>query len=137
MSRRKGRIIAFQGLYSFDVGNEPLDEILTLNWTEDKVSLDQDTTDFARIIIAGTINHIDEVDALIKSHLSAKWDFSRVNRVSVAILRISVYALLYQKETAPSIIIDEAVGISKEYGADDAYKFINAVLDTIRKEIQS
>ncbi len=137
MSRRKGRILAFQALYSYDVGSETLDELMSLNWADEKIELDQDTSDFARILIAGTVNHLDEIDSLIKSHLSAKWDFSRVNKVSIAILRISVFSLLYQKDTAPSIIIDEAIGISKEFGTDDAFKFINAVLDTIRKELSS
>ncbi len=136
MSRRKGRILAFQALYSYDVGGEKLDELLTLNWADDKSGVDSETSDFARIIIAGTVNHLEEIDSLIKQHLSANWDFSRVNRVSVAILRISVFALLYQKDTAPTIIIDEAIGLSKDFGEDDSFKFINAVLDNIRKELQ-
>lgn len=155
MSRRKGRVLAFQALYSYDVGGEPIDELLKLEWafknsnedkdeSEDKSSLDNEvesgstqemTLDFARLIINGTVSHLTEIDDLIKKHLSGKWDFDRINKVSLAILRISVFSLLYQKETSPSIVIDEAIDIAKEYGADDAYKFINAVLDNIRKEI--
>lgn len=134
MSRRKGRILAFQALYSYDVGGESLDELLTLKWADE--NLDKETFDFARIIIAGTINHLDDIDGLIKSHLSEKWDFDRVNRVSIAILRISVFTLKYQPDTPPLIAIDEAISISKEFGTDDSFKFINAVLDTIRKELQ-
>ena len=95
---------------------------------------DADTVDFARIIISGTINHIEEVDEAIKKHLTQNWEFSRVNRVSLAILRISSYSLLFQPEIHPTIVIDEAIDIAREYGADDSYKFINAVLDHIRKE---
>lgn len=135
MSRRKARIMAFQALYSYDVGGESLEELLTLKWTDGEIN--QDVKDFARILISGTINHQEEIDSLIKKHLTGKWEFDRVNRVSVSILRISVFALLYQKETSASIIIDEAIDISKEFGTDDSFKFINAVLDNIRKEIQS
>jgi N utilization substance protein B len=53
--------------------------------------------------------------------------------VDLAILRISVYPLLFQKDLHSSIIIDEAIDISKEFGSDDSFKFINAVLDSIRK----
>lgn len=155
MSRRKGRVLAFQALYSYDVGGEPIDELLKLEWafknsnedkdeSEDKTDSENEaesgstqemTLDFARLIINGTVSHLTEIDDLIKKHLSGKWDFDRINKVSLAILRISVFSLLYQKETSPSIVIDEAIDIAKEYGADDAYKFINAVLDNIRKEI--
>lgn len=135
MSRRKARILAFQALYSYDVGGESLDQLLTLNWASETIA--QDVKDFSRIIIAGSINHLEEIDVLIKKHLTGRWEFDRVNRVSVAILRISVFALLYQKETSASIIIDEAIDIAKEFGTDDSFKFINAVLDNIRREIQS
>lgn len=155
MSRRKGRILAFQALYSYDVGGVSLDDLLKLEWTEndwdseekseDVVAQaletkgpvdhsDSEVEDYARILIAGTINHIDEVDESIKAHLSATWDFSRVNKVSLAILRMSVYSLLFQKDLHPTIVIDEAIDIAKQYGADDSFKFINAVLDSIRKE---
>jgi N utilization substance protein B len=49
---------------------------------------------------------------------------------------MSTYALMYQHEVPPSIVIDEAIGISKEFGTDDSYRFINGVLDSIRKSIQ-
>jgi len=135
LSRRKARILAFQALYSYDVGGESLDELLALKWTEEKN--DQEEVDFARLVISGTINHLAEIDSLIKGHLTGKWEFDRVNKVSIAILRISVFALLYQKDTSASIIIDEAIGLSKEFGTDDSFKFINAVLDHIRREIES
>jgi N utilization substance protein B len=49
---------------------------------------------------------------------------------------MSTYTLLFQDEVPPSIVIDEAIGISKEFGTDDSYRFINGVLDSIRKTIQ-
>lgn len=132
MSRRKSRIIAFQALYSWDVGKEPLEELLKFQWVEDKNEEEELT--FSRLIIAGTIEHIDEIDDLIKKNLSPKWDFERLSRVTVSILRISIFSILYQKETHESIIIDEAIDIAKEFGPDDSYKFINAMLDNISKQ---
>lgn len=160
MSRRKGRVLAFQALYSYDVGQVPLDELLKFEWESDFENDDksktllsdensqssendlsenkdseQETYDFARILISGTINHLEQVDSYIKSHLSKKWTMERINRVSLAVMRISVFALLYQKDISPSIVIDEAISIVKEYGEEDSYKFVNAILDNINKEI--
>jgi N utilization substance protein B len=73
---------------------------------------------------------------MIRRHLK-NWDFSRLNRVDLAVLRMSVYALMYQIDMAPSIIINEAIGISKEFGTDDSYRFINGVLDGIRKSLET
>lgn len=135
MSRRKGRILAFQGLYSWDAGGMTKDEVLTLSWAENDTGeavLEQETSAFARILIAGAIENQEQIDNLIKENLKG-WDFDRVNRVSLAILRMSVYALLFQKDIPATIVIDEAIDIAKEYGQDDAFKFVNAVLDNIRK----
>ena len=133
MSRHKARVLAFQALFSYDMGGEGLDELLTLNWVENAGDLDVETSDFARIRIAGTVNHVQEIDSCIKNHLAPKWQFERLNRVTVAILRISIFSLLYQKDMPVSVVIDQAIKISKEYGEDDAFKFINAMLDNISK----
>ena len=126
-SRRKARIQAFKALYAWEIsGCLPDDDT-----TETPL-----TDDFSRLLVAGSIENISAIDAMIRRHLQ-NWVFSRVNRVDLAILRISAYALMYQKETAPSIVINEAIGISKEYGTDDSYRFINGVLDGIRKTLET
>ncbi|HAK68848.1 MAG TPA: transcription antitermination factor NusB [Treponema sp.] len=135
MSRRKGRILAFQALYSYDVGGVPLDELLKLEWAEAAETEPGESTDFARMIIAGTINHLEQVDESIRNHLSGSWTFDRINKVTLAILRMSIYSLIFQPDIHPTIVIDEAIDIAKEFGSDDSFKFINAVLDTIRKEL--
>lgn len=134
MARRKGRILAFQALYSWDLGNIDIDNILDFSWVEEESleKMGEESLTFAKLLVSGTIEHIEEIDSIIKDHLS-RWDFDRLNKVDLAILRISVYPLLYQKDLHSSIVIDEAIDISKDFGSDDSYKFINAVLDNVRK----
>lgn len=134
MARRKGRILAFQALYSWDLGNVDISNVLDFAWVEKETleRMGEESLSFTRLLVSGTIEHIEEIDSVIKSHLT-NWDFDRLNKVDLAILRISVYPLLFQKDIHSSIIIDEAIDISKEFGSDDSFKFINAVLDSIRK----
>lgn len=148
MSRRKSRILAFQALYSWDVSKSSLDDLLSFSWlqkdaasnddsekTEEKQETVSDTVKdermFASFLISGTIDHIKEIDELIKTHLAANWSFERINKVTLAILRTSVYEIKFQPDSNAKIVIDEAVNIAKEFGADDSYKFINAILDKI------
>ncbi len=137
MARRKSRIIAFQGIYSWDVGSISESQVLEFSWVSDEVknNLGVDGLTFAKLLVSGTIEHISEVDAMIKKHI-INWDFERLNKVDLAVLRISTYPLMFQKDIHPSIIIDEAIDIVKEFGTDDSFKFVNAVLDSIRKEVQ-
>jgi N utilization substance protein B len=136
-SRRKGRILAFQALYSWEAAPSALEDLLSFSWleAEKQAALDGGTAEFSRLLIRGTIENIDTVDGMIRSHLK-NWDFSRLNRVDLALLRMSVYTLMYQDDVSPSIVIDEAIGISREFGTDDSYRFINGVLDSIRRTLQ-
>ena len=137
-SRRKGRILAFQALYCWESSGIPAEELMGFSWleTEKQAALSEGTAAFSRLLIMGTIENIKVIDTIIKKHLQ-NWDISRLNRVDFAILRMSVYSLLYQQEIAPSIVIDEAIGIAKEFGTDDSFRFINGVLDSIRRTIYS
>ena len=136
-SRRKGRILAFQALYSWEAAPAPLEELLSFAWleAEKQAALDERTAAFARLLIQGTIENIGAVDDVIRSHLK-NWTFSRVNRVDLALLRMSVYTFMFQKEVDPVIVIDEAIGISREYGTDDSFRFINGMLDSIRRTLE-
>ncbi|MBO7582926.1 MAG: transcription antitermination factor NusB [Treponema sp.] len=133
MSRRKGRILAFQGVYSWDVSQSPVEDILNFSWIQNN-SEDESRT-FASFIISGTVEHVAEIDELIKKHLSDNWTLERINKVSLAILRTSIFEMKFQNGSQPKIVIDEAVNIAREYGLEDSYKFINAVLDKIGKEL--
>jgi len=136
-SRRKSRILAFQALYFWESNRVPVEELTSFAWLdEDKLKkLDEGTAVFSRMIITGAVENIDVIDGMIKKHLQ-NWDITRLNRVDLAILRISVYTLMFQKDIPPSIVIDEAIGICVEYGANDSYKFVNGVLDSIRITLQ-
>nr|WP_314995175.1 transcription antitermination factor NusB [uncultured Treponema sp.] len=137
IGRRRGRILAFQALYAWDVGSlSPLD-LVRFSWIEPTDQAENERSDddfiFSRLIFLGTVEHIDEIDALIIKHLE-NWDFNRLKRVDKAILRLSTYSILFQKDTDPKIVINEAVTIARNFGTDDSFKFVNAVLDSIKRE---
>ncbi|MDR1971732.1 MAG: transcription antitermination factor NusB [Treponema sp.] len=159
-SRRKGRILAFQALYSWEVNGggspreprlpgkfrvpeqprlpgEVSEDLLKFSWLEleKQNTLDEDMSGFSRLLIIGTVENIAAIDQMIKKHLE-NWDFSRLNRVDLAILRMSTYTLMFQTDVAPSIVINEAIGISKEFGTGESYRFINGVLDSIKRTLQ-
>ena len=112
-----------------------MEDLMAFSWLGDKrESLNEEIAVFARLLLIGTVENIRPIDEMIKKHLQ-NWDILRLNRVDLAIIRMSVYTLMYQNEIAPSIVIDEAIGISKEFGTDDSFRFINGVLDSIRKTL--
>ncbi|OGM28426.1 transcription antitermination factor NusB [Candidatus Woesebacteria bacterium RIFCSPLOWO2_01_FULL_39_61] len=74
----------------------------------------------------------DFLDDKIKKAAPA-WPVDKLNRIDLAILRLAVYELT-QSKTPPKVIIDEAVELAKEFGAESSPSFVNGVLGTIFKE---
>ena len=133
-ARRRGRVIAFQSLYRAEVGGVGLPEVLDFSWMDASApaAAAADTLAFARLLIQGTLENLPAVDGAIRRELE-NWDFSRLNKVDLAILRMSVYCLLYQADIPATVTIDEAVEIARSFGTEDSYRFVNGVLDAVRK----
>jgi len=140
-SRRRGRILAFQALYAWDVGynltgNASIsDDLLDFTWAKDSAQLDEEMAAFSRLLLTGTVENMAAVDKVLGDHLQ-NWDLERLNHVDRALLRMSVYTLMFQTDMPPSIVIDEAIEISKEFGTDDSYRFVNGVLDAVLASVR-
>ena len=134
-SRRKARIYAMQALFSWDVTGAPLEDLLEFEWVDSRTAEGrEETLAFSRLLVAGAIERMEEVDAAIQRHLE-HWKLERLARVDLAILRLSTYSLLFQSEIPASVTIDEAIDLAKEYGSDVSYRFVNGVLDAVRKDL--
>jgi N utilization substance protein B len=137
--RRKGRILAIQALYAYEMqGSVSLESLLQFPWEEEDsegVESEALAKQFAALLVTGTVQHLPGIDSLIQEHLE-NWELKRVAKVDLSILRMSVFCLLYQKDIPPTVVIDEAVDLSKEFGTEDSYRFVNGVLDGIRKSLE-
>lgn len=123
-----------QALFSWGVTHAPAEELCAFGWVDHQEDR-EDTLTYARLLVSGTLENLDVVDETISSHLS-HWKLERLAQVDRAILRLSTYSLLYQSDIAAGIIIDEAVGIAKEYAADESFRFVNGVLDAIKRDVR-
>ncbi len=131
-SRRNGRVLAFQAVFGREFGSEDLAQLAWLD-EEHLKKYDETTLGFSRLLIQGTLENLSEIDTIIKGSLK-NWDFNRISLVELAILRISVYSMLFQKDIPVTVTINEAIDIAKEFGNDESYKFVNGVLDGVRKK---
>lgn len=133
--RRQGRVLAFQALYAWEHSNSQALPLYDFPWYERSEMPEQERAQglaFARLLVGGTLERINEIDELIRRQLD-HWDFARISKVDLSILRISVYALVYESSIPPSVTIDEAIVLAKEFGSSDSYRFVNGVLDGIHK----
>lgn len=76
--------------------------------------------------------HFEEIDSII-TKCAPEWPLSQINRLDLSVLRLAIYELIYQPETPPKVIIDEAVEIGKQFGSASSGSFINGVLASALK----
>jgi N utilization substance protein B len=134
--RRSARVLAVQSLYRYDLCGGSVADVVDLSWMDaiHRDALSDESYAFARLLVAGSIENLQDVDGYIDRQLE-HWDMERLSRVDLAILRMSVYCLLHQRDVPASVVINEAVEIAKRYGTDDSYRFVNGVLDGVRKRV--
>lgn len=126
--RHKARILAFKALYSWELNKTTTFTDIT-NIESEFLNKEVDSS-FGENIFLGVIERIISLDNILKDQLK-NWQIERLDKVDLTILRLSIYSLLYLKDISRIITINEAINISKEFGSDNSFKFINGILDSI------
>lgn len=128
--RRKARELALQYLYLSEITKDEKysdDPILSDN------NIDSETKDFAITLIKGVIKNKDSIDKNI-SRFADNWEIGRMAVVDKNLLRQSIFEILYCNDIPPKVTINEAIEIAKKFSTEESSRFINGILDRIKKE---
>ena len=128
--RKLAREVAFMKIYeSLFISNE---DDMNIFFDLEKLDKKEDQ-DFANELVSLYFAHKNEVDEKISNNLK---DFSldRIYKIDRAIISLAVSEFFYYKKTPIGVIINECVDLSKKYGTDKSYSFVNGILKSILKE---
>lgn len=126
-SRHQSRERALQILFQYDIHGKPgvwLDEF----WRQCHAS--EDVKTFAERLVGGVLEHKKDLDSLIGKY-ATNWKVSRMQIVDRNILRLGAYELLYLDEVPAKVSVDEAIELAKDFGDEEAAKFVNGILDKV------
>lgn len=131
--RRKARELALQLLYELDVRGEsdpgPAAEAF---WQ--RQTADEEVRVFADTIVRGTKLHQPKIDELI-SRFAERWDLDRMAMADRNILRAGIFELLWMSDVPPKVAINEALDIARKFSTEESTRFINGLLDRVRREL--
>lgn len=134
MGRRLARELAMKALYRYEEGDTDspmtIDELFS-----EKIYTDADKA-FCRILVETTINNLSEIDRQITRVLK-NWPYDRISVIDKTILRLGTCEMLFLKDIPPQVSINEAIEIGKKYGGTDSGRFINGILDAVKKNNES
>lgn len=89
--------------------------------------------EFTRRLVLGVNDHGEQIDGLITRY-ARRWAISRMPIVDRTVLRMATYELLHE-DTSPAVVINEAVELAKALSTDDSGRYVNGVLESIRKSL--
>ena len=94
----------------------------------DSLKQEQEYFSYAVELISGVLEKREILDSII-GELVENWEFSRIAKVELAMLRVALFELKYRLDVPPVVIIDETLEISRDFSSEDSRKFLNGVLD--------
>jgi N utilization substance protein B len=132
--RRKARELALQLLYELDLrGDGDVEQAAAEFWLR-QAALPEEVRSYADTVVRGTKAHQGKIDELI-ARFAERWDLERMAVVDRNILRAGVFELLWSAEVPPKVAINEALDIARKFSTEESTRFINGVLDRIRREL--
>ena len=137
-TRRRARASALQVLYQWEVGQAQLDRALETFFTEqwpEAGAPPAELRQFASDLAHDTVRRLPEIDALI-AETAERWRPERMAIIDRLILRMAVCELLRDREAPPPVVINEALELGRTFSTEDSVRFINGMLDAIRKKIE-
>ena len=132
--RRDAREAAAQYLYQREIHGDDTDSGLEEFYR--MRGLSPSAKRFCETLLRGWMAHRVEVDEVIRKN-ARNYEFSRLSAVDRNILRVACYELLKCPEVPAAVAINEAIEIAKKFSTDESGKFVNGVLDNIRKARQT
>ncbi len=129
-ARHKAREIALQGIYSWQMSKNPVEQIeLALATSNDMQKVDMS---YFQALLRGVVEHTDDLDQAIRPYLGRLPE--ELDPVEKAVLRLATYELVHRIDVPYRVIINEAIELAKDFGAEESHKFINGALDkAVRK----
>jgi N utilization substance protein B len=132
-ARSRARRRALQALYAWQMSGSHMNAVI------DQFRHEQDMEvadlEYFEDLLRGVETHVDAIDAAIKPHVDR--EVAQIDPIERAALRLAVYELKYRPDVPYRVVINEAIEVTKRFGADHGHSYVNGVLDKLAGELRS
>jgi len=122
-------------LFQSDMGKQNADQVRKTFWAEHK-GASEDVRGFADDLFRIATDRCPEIDKLIEGH-AEHWRMERMAAVDRNLLRAAVAEFLAYPETPRAVVINEALEIARKFSSPESVQFVNGVLDSVGKELET
>jgi N utilization substance protein B len=130
--RTLSRELVLKFLYQVDITKDDWQQLIADFWQEKNT--DEKVKQFANTLIEGTLSNLEAIDKVIAQR-AENWQLSRMAVVDRNILRLACFELIFMSDIPSKVSINEAINLAKKYGDVESGKFVNGILDKVKKDI--
>jgi len=132
-TRSEARIEAFKLIFQSAANDSEPDFLIEQMLLEHPES--EKNLDYIKTVFLGVLAKRDEIDEKIRENLGKNWKLERISKVSLAVLRLAIFEILYVEDVPERVAINEAVEIEKKFDEPDNSAFVNGVLGGFLKSL--
>lgn len=133
-TRTQAREEAFKLVFQLDMHADETDFLIE-NLLEE-VPESEKNIEYIKNAVNGVNEKKEELESLIEGSLTKGWKLNRLSKVSLSILKLAVYEMMYIDDVPYNVAINEAVELAKKYDDEDKAPFVNGVLGGVYRKIK-
>ena len=132
MNRTEMRELAFKLVYETEIQKDTSEELVDIFIENNEID-NKKVISYLKSIVFGVSEHEEEIIKIVSENLKKDWDISRVSKVNISLLKISLYEMLYS-DVPYKVAINEVVELAKKYGDEQSPTFVNGILASVVKK---
>ena len=132
-ARSRARRRALQALYAWQLSGSPMNAVIEQFRHEQDMEVAD--LDYFEDLLHGVEQHVAELDAALRPYLDR--EVAEVDPIERAALRLAAYELKQRPDVPYRVVINEAIEVTKRFGADHGHSYVNGVLDKLAAQLRS
>lgn len=132
-ARSRARRRALQALYAWQLSGSPMNAVIEQFRHEQDMEVAD--LEYFEDLLHGVDRNLDALDTCLRPHLDR--EVAQVDPIERAVLRLAAYELKYRPDVPYRVVLNEAIEVTKRFGADHGHSYVNGVLDKLAAELRS
>jgi len=132
-ARSRARRRALQAVYAWQMSGSHMNAVIEQFRHEQDMEVAD--LEYFEDLLHGVATNVQAIDAVIKPHVDR--DVAQIDPIERAALRLAAYELKYRVDVPYRVVINEAIEVTKRFGADHGHSYVNGVLDKLAGELRA
>ena len=132
-ARSRSRRRALQALYAWQMSGSPMTGVITQFQHEQDMEVAD--LEYFEDLLHGVEHNVAALDAALRPHLDR--EVEQVDPIERAVLRLAAYELKFRPDVPYRVVINEAIEVTKRFGADHGHTYVNGVLDKLAGDLRA